>query len=95
MSRVHRRTEHRPSGCRDDTSAGGAGGFGSEAWLQVQDGLLCMRGWLMVVATLFAAMAFQAALQPPGWMPRPCETCHTRGRTMVEKSFVVPVRNPL
>lgn len=38
MSRVHRHTELRPSGCRDDTSAGGAGGFGCE-WLQEQDGL--------------------------------------------------------
>uniref|UniRef100_A0A0E0D3Q8 Uncharacterized protein n=1 Tax=Oryza meridionalis TaxID=40149 RepID=A0A0E0D3Q8_9ORYZ len=44
---------------------------GGEEWMQEQDGLLCMRGWLMAVATLFAAMAFQAALQPPGWMPRP------------------------
>uniref|UniRef100_A0A0E0KZ04 PGG domain-containing protein n=1 Tax=Oryza punctata TaxID=4537 RepID=A0A0E0KZ04_ORYPU len=52
--------------------AGGAcGGGGGEEWLQEQDGLLCMRGWLMAVATLFAAMAFQAALQPPGWIPRP------------------------
>ncbi|BAS85292.1 Os03g0619002 [Oryza sativa Japonica Group] len=48
---------------------GGAGGGGGEEWMQEQDGLLCMRGWLMAVATLFAAMAFQAALRPPGWMP--------------------------
>uniref|UniRef100_A0A0E0EAX3 PGG domain-containing protein n=1 Tax=Oryza meridionalis TaxID=40149 RepID=A0A0E0EAX3_9ORYZ len=58
----------------DSSSAGGvsekAGGSGEE-WLQEQDGLLCMRGWLMAAATLFAAMAFQAALQPPAWMPRP------------------------
>ncbi|EAY96687.1 hypothetical protein OsI_18608 [Oryza sativa Indica Group] len=57
-----------------DSSAGGVSekaGGGGEEWLQEQDGLLCMRGWLMAVATLFAAMAFQAALQPPGWMPRP------------------------
>uniref|UniRef100_A0A0D9WD84 PGG domain-containing protein n=1 Tax=Leersia perrieri TaxID=77586 RepID=A0A0D9WD84_9ORYZ len=38
---------------------------------QEKDGLMYMRGWLMAVATLFAAMAFQAALQPPSWMPRP------------------------
>ncbi|BAF16666.2 uncharacterized protein [Oryza sativa Japonica Group] len=57
-----------------DSSAGGVSekaGGGGEEWLQEQDGLLSMRGWLMAVATLFAAMAFQAALQPPGWMPRP------------------------
>uniref|UniRef100_A0A0E0PI22 PGG domain-containing protein n=1 Tax=Oryza rufipogon TaxID=4529 RepID=A0A0E0PI22_ORYRU len=29
-----------------------------------------MAAW-MVVATLFAAMALEAALQPPAWMPRP------------------------
>lgn len=27
-----------------------------------------MRGWLMTVATLFVAMAFQAMLQPPDWL---------------------------
>ncbi|KAL5230829.1 hypothetical protein ABZP36_029605 [Zizania latifolia] len=67
-------------GCDDDVSAGGiseksggggggGGGGGEEWWLQ--GGLFSMRGWLMAVATLFAGMAFQAALQPPGWMPRP------------------------
>ncbi|XP_015646466.1 uncharacterized protein [Oryza sativa Japonica Group] len=58
----------------DSSSAGGVSekaGGGGEEWLQEQDGLLCMRGWLMAAATLFAAMAFQAALQPPAWMPRP------------------------
>uniref|UniRef100_A0A0E0Q7T8 PGG domain-containing protein n=1 Tax=Oryza rufipogon TaxID=4529 RepID=A0A0E0Q7T8_ORYRU len=56
----------------DSSSAGGVSekaGGGGEEWLQEQDGLLCMRGWLMAAATLFAAMAFQAALQPPAWMP--------------------------
>ncbi|KAF0925879.1 hypothetical protein E2562_018683 [Oryza meyeriana var. granulata] len=59
--------DHTSAG-RLNEKAGGPGGV--EEWLQ-QDGLLCMRGWLMTVATLFAGMAFQAALQPPGWMPRP------------------------
>ncbi|KQK05148.2 hypothetical protein BRADI_2g18339v3 [Brachypodium distachyon] len=27
-----------------------------------------MRGWLMTVATLFVSMAFQAMVNPPGWM---------------------------
>ncbi|XP_006655032.1 uncharacterized protein LOC102702288 [Oryza brachyantha] len=61
----------------DDTSsfrvsekAGGGGDGGGEEWLR-EDGLFGMRGWLMAVATLFAGMAFQAALQPPRWMPRP------------------------
>ncbi|KAF6998400.1 hypothetical protein CFC21_014522 [Triticum aestivum] len=29
-----------------------------------------MRGWLMTVGTLFIGMSFQAALQPPSWMPK-------------------------
>jgi hypothetical protein len=31
--------------------------------------MIQMRGWLMTVATLFLGIAFQAATQPPAWMP--------------------------
>lgn len=30
-----------------------------------------LRGWLLAVATLFIGMAFQAAIPPPAWMPKP------------------------
>uniref|UniRef100_A0A0A8ZYW6 PGG domain-containing protein n=1 Tax=Arundo donax TaxID=35708 RepID=A0A0A8ZYW6_ARUDO len=32
-----------------------------------------MRGWLVTVATLFVGMTYQAAMQPPAWMPKPEE----------------------
>ncbi|KAL6897795.1 hypothetical protein ACP4OV_006754 [Aristida adscensionis] len=35
-----------------------------------KDYLYNMRGWLVTVATLFVTIAFQAAMQPPAWMPK-------------------------
>ncbi|XP_044406950.1 uncharacterized protein [Triticum aestivum] len=38
-----------------------------------------MRGYLMVVCTLFIAIAFQAAMQPPSWIPNDWYRVYKRG----------------
>jgi hypothetical protein len=48
---------------RSDTSVADQQGADDKEYLNQ------MRGWLMTVATLFISMAFQAAIQPPDWVP--------------------------
>lgn len=38
--------------------------------MQEEDFLNNMRGWVVTAAALFVGMAFQAAMQPPVWMPK-------------------------
>lgn len=59
----------------DEQSTGqGAAAAAAAAVAQKQDEdrkyLDQMRGWLITVATLFTGIAFQAAIQPPAWIPK-------------------------